>query len=147
MATLFKKIGQAQHIALGFMSEQSMHKLAREKNAHKDCPEFAQVQQDLAEYQRKALDRLTADHKWRMGLLREKLEGELYNVRENANVSDIHASQGIFLTRIRMSSRMFKKRWSPFSWASLCRQSLAAEQQRMMNTRRLVLTSTGNEPS
>jgi hypothetical protein len=79
---------------------------------------------------------LTADHKWRMELIKEKREVDLYNHRDHANVSHIHVSHGISLTGYRMFSRRFKMRWSLSSWASSCRRSLAAEQQRMMNIRR-----------
>jgi hypothetical protein len=34
----------------------------REKNAHKECPEFEQVQRDLDEYERKAIEKLNAEY-------------------------------------------------------------------------------------
>ncbi|KAJ5248456.1 hypothetical protein N7524_012416 [Penicillium chrysogenum] len=62
LSALFKKVGQAQSIALSVMADQTMHKLAREKNAHKECPEFEQVQRDLDEYERKAIEKLNAEY-------------------------------------------------------------------------------------
>jgi hypothetical protein len=55
LVALFKKVGQAQQLALSVLAEHSMQRLARDKNAHKDCPEYDQVLRDLAEHERKAL--------------------------------------------------------------------------------------------
>jgi hypothetical protein len=75
LAALFKKLGQAQQVALSFLAEHHMHKLARDPQIHADCPEFLQVQRDLAKYERKALQRLENEYKLRVESLERVYEG------------------------------------------------------------------------
>lgn len=84
---LFKKVGQAQHIALSFMADQTMHKLARDKNAHKDCPEFEQVQRDLDEYERKAIERVNNEYKANTELETRKYEANVHIINNTSRVS------------------------------------------------------------
>ncbi|KAJ5443537.1 uncharacterized protein N7458_007409 [Penicillium daleae] len=57
LAALFKKVGQAQQLALSVLADHSMQKIARDKNAHKESPEYDQILRELGEYERKALTR------------------------------------------------------------------------------------------
>ena len=87
MSALFKKVGQAQHIALSFMAEQTIHKLSRDKNAHKECLEFEQVQRDLDEYERKAIEKLNKEYKANTELETLKYAGAVHILKDTARVS------------------------------------------------------------
>jgi hypothetical protein len=50
-------VGQAQQLALSVLADHSMQKIARDKNAHKESPEYDQILRELGEYERKALTR------------------------------------------------------------------------------------------
>jgi hypothetical protein len=75
LAALFKKVGQAQQVALSFLAEHHMHKLARDPNIHEDTPEFLQVQRDLAEYERRVIQRLENEYKFQVESLQRVYEG------------------------------------------------------------------------
>jgi hypothetical protein len=63
-----------------------MAKIAREKNAHKECPEFGQVQRDLAEYERKALTRFRDDYDLKVEAENKVYAGEIHLIETRANV-------------------------------------------------------------
>ncbi|KAJ5334320.1 uncharacterized protein N7506_008103 [Penicillium brevicompactum] len=84
LSALFKKVGQAQQIALSVVADHNMHRLARDKNSYKECPEFAQVQQELDEHERKAIKKLDAQHKLATALAIQKRDGELYRIKDTA---------------------------------------------------------------
>ncbi|KAJ5567089.1 hypothetical protein N7535_006395 [Penicillium sp. DV-2018c] len=60
LSALFQNIGQAQQGALAVVADRSMDTLARDPDSHKDCPEFATVQQDLDWYEARAVGILEA---------------------------------------------------------------------------------------
>lgn len=52
----FKKVAAAQRLALAVLATQSERRIARDKNAHKDVPEFEEVNQQLQERLRQKKD-------------------------------------------------------------------------------------------
>ena len=51
-----------QQLILSVLVDHSMHKLARNKNSHKNCPECLQLRQDPAAYEIEALDLLGTEY-------------------------------------------------------------------------------------
>ncbi|KAJ5095092.1 hypothetical protein N7532_007383 [Penicillium argentinense] len=85
LAMLFKKVGNAQQVALNVLADHTMTKLMRDKNAHKDCPEFAQVQRELAEYQTKALTRFRDEYDLKVDSENRVYAGQIHVVEAKAN--------------------------------------------------------------
>jgi hypothetical protein len=63
-----------------------MQKIAKDKNAHKDCPEWPQVQMELAEFERKAMKRLKADYDLNVKALERVYQGEIHAVEHRTKV-------------------------------------------------------------
>ncbi|KAJ5545253.1 hypothetical protein N7461_007557 [Penicillium sp. DV-2018c] len=73
LSALFQKIGQAQQGALALVADRSMDTLARDPDVHKNCSEFATVQQDLDWYEAKAVGILEAEYREKC-LLAERMQ-------------------------------------------------------------------------
>jgi hypothetical protein len=86
LAALFKKVGQAQQLALSVLAERSMQTIARDKNAHMDCPEYDQVMRDLGDNQRKALTRYRDQYDLKVGSAEMVCAGNLFIVEQRAKV-------------------------------------------------------------
>jgi hypothetical protein len=69
-----------------------MTKIARDKLAHQDCPEFVQIQKELAEYERKALNRFREDYDFKVDSAEKVYVGEIYNIKERARVSSFSSA-------------------------------------------------------
>ncbi|KAJ5743705.1 hypothetical protein N7533_008575 [Penicillium manginii] len=104
LALLFKKVGQAQQVALSVLADHSMAKIAREKGAHMECPEFGLVQRELAEYERKALTRFRDDYDLKVEAENKVYAGEIHLIETRANeqlenIQDemFHAARGKYM--------------------------------------------------
>lgn len=86
LVALFKKVGQAQQLALSVLAEHSMQRLARDKNAYKDCPEYDQVLRDLAEHERKALTKCRDQYDLKVESAERLYAGNVLIVEQRAKV-------------------------------------------------------------
>lgn len=86
LAALFKKVGQAQQLALSVLAERSMQTIARDKNAHLDCPEFDQVMRDLVEQQRRALTRYRDQYDLKVESAEKVYQGNLFIIERRTEV-------------------------------------------------------------
>jgi hypothetical protein len=86
LAALFKKVGQAQQLALSVLAERSMQTIARDKNAHLDCPEYDQVMRDLAEEQRRALTRYRDQYDLKVESAEKVYQGNLFIIEQRTKV-------------------------------------------------------------
>lgn len=84
---MFKKVGQAQQLALSVLADHNKQKLSRDPHAHKDCPEYWQVKKELAERERKVLRRIKAQHDLKVQSATRVHEGNIYSIEERAKVS------------------------------------------------------------
>ena len=69
------------------LADQNMTKIARDKNAHKDCPEWIQVQKELAEHERKALNKFHEDYLLKVKHSEHARDGEVFVVEQRFQVS------------------------------------------------------------
>lgn len=86
LAALFKKVGQAQQLALNALAERSMQKLARDKNAHKDCIEHDRVLRDLADHERRAMTRCRNLYDLKVASTKRVLAGDVFIIEQRAKV-------------------------------------------------------------
>ncbi|KAJ5558285.1 hypothetical protein N7535_008498 [Penicillium sp. DV-2018c] len=90
LSALFQKIGQAQQGALAVVADRSMDTLARDPDSHKNCPEFATVQQDLDWYEARAVGILEAQCREKCLLAERMREADVWIAEKTADydVSD-----------------------------------------------------------
>jgi hypothetical protein len=86
LAALFKKVGQAQQLALSVLAERSMQTIARDKNAHLDCPEYDQVMRDLADKQRRALTSYRNQYDLKVDSAEKVYQGNLFIIEQRTKV-------------------------------------------------------------
>ncbi|KAJ5466707.1 hypothetical protein N7539_009436 [Penicillium diatomitis] len=96
LAALFKKVGQAQQLALNVLAERSMQKLARDKNVHKDCVEHDQVMRDLAGLERKAMTRCRNLYDLQVAQTKRVLAGDIFIVEQRAKAQIENIKEEMF---------------------------------------------------
>ncbi|KAI2788268.1 hypothetical protein POX_e06281 [Penicillium oxalicum] len=96
LAALFKKVGQAQQLALNALAERSMQKLARDKNAHKDCIEHDRVLRDLADHERRAMTRCRNLYDLKVASTKRVLAGDVFIIEQRAKAQMANIQEEMF---------------------------------------------------
>ncbi|RAH40883.1 uncharacterized protein BO95DRAFT_282394 [Aspergillus brunneoviolaceus CBS 621.78] len=104
----FKKVAAAQRLALAVLATQSERRIARDKNAHKDVPEFEEVNQQLQERLRQKKDVLRREFELKVEqenrlfqAYREVVEERFQTSARNIREEHLIASQGAYMTFVR----------------------------------------------
>ncbi|RAL10088.1 uncharacterized protein BO97DRAFT_148135 [Aspergillus homomorphus CBS 101889] len=104
----FKKVAAAQRLALAVLATQSEKRIARDKNAHKNVPEFEEVNRQLQERLRQKKDILRREFELEVEqenrlfqayreVLVERFQASARNIREEHLI----ASQGAYMSFVR----------------------------------------------
>jgi hypothetical protein len=118
-----------------------MAKIAREKGAHMECPEFGLVQRELAEYERKALTRFRDDYDLKVEAENKVYAGEIHLIETRANVGFFSCAfggeDGLYADcYYRNNLRISRMKCSMLLGANIWNWSWVVEPQRTMNIQR-----------
>ena len=87
LAALFKKVGQAQQLALGVLAGHSMTKIVYDKLAHRDYHDFVLMEKELAKCERKALNWHRDLYDLKVKTAEKVCVAEVHSITERARVS------------------------------------------------------------